>query len=114
MFFYYGNKMTTKKEVLPILIVEDNENRLTVVFPTLLGTGPYDVTVLDLQGHSTGTKEWYMTTNKAKVDEQYTNLLNRVTSLYDDVELKVVSRWLSKYDEERYEDYRAKYINYSI
>lgn len=107
--------MKTEKDILPILIVEDNDNQLTVVFPTLLGTGPHDVTILDPAfGHSTGTKEWYQTTNKAKVDEQYTNLLNRVTSLYDDVELKVVSRWLSKYDEERYEDYRAKYINYSI
>jgi hypothetical protein len=101
--------MTKEKEVLPILIVEDNDNLLTVVFPTLLGTGPYDVTVLDLLGHSTGTKEWYQTTKKPKVDERYTNLLNRVTSLYDDVELKVVSRWLSKYDDERYEEYRAKY-----
>lgn len=104
--------MKTEKYILPILIVEDNENRLTVVFPTLLGTGPYDVTVLDPDfGHSTGTKEWYQTTKKATVDERYTNLLKRVTSIYDDVELKVVSRWLNKYDEERYEEYRAQSLH---
>jgi len=102
--------MTKEKEVLPILIVEDNENQLSVVFPTVLWSNPNDVTVLDLvSGHGACTKEWYQTTKKPKVDERYTNLLNRVTSLYDDVELKVVSRWLSKYDDERYEEYRAKY-----
>ena len=101
--------MKTEKDILPILIVEDNDNQLVVVFPTLLGTGPYDVTVLDLvSGHSSGTKEWYQTTKKPKVDERYMDVLNRVTSIYDDVELKVVSRWLNKYDEERYEEYRAK------
>jgi len=107
--------MKTEKDILPILIVEDNDNQLTVVFPTLLGTGPHDVTILDPAfGHSTGTKEWYQTTKKATVDERYTNLLNRVTSIYDDVELKVVSRWLNKYDEERYEEYRAKRLYNSI
>lgn len=106
--------MKTEKDILPILIVEDDDNQLTVVFPTLLGTGPYDVTVLDLQGHSSGTKEWYQTTKKAKVDERYTNLFNRVASIYNDVELKVVSRWLQKYDEERYEEYRAQRLNNSI
>lgn len=104
--------MKTEKDILPILIVEDNDNQLVVVFPTLLGTGPYDVTVLDLvSGHSSGTKEWYQTTKKPKVDERYMDVLNRVTSIYDDVELKVVSRWLNKYDEERYEEYRAQRLN---
>jgi hypothetical protein len=45
---------------------------------------------------------------KATVDARYTNLLNRVISIYDDVNLKVVHRWLNKYDEERYGEYRAK------
>lgn len=104
--------MKTEKDILPILIVEDKDNQLVVVFPTLLGTGPYDVTVLDLvSGHSSGTKEWYQTTKKPKVDERYIDVLNRVTSIYDDVELKVVSRWLNKYDEERYEEYRAQRLH---
>jgi hypothetical protein len=108
--------MKTEKDILPILIVEDNENQLSVVFPTVLWSNPNDVTVLDLvSGHGSGTKEWYQTTKKPKVDERYTDLLNRVKSLYDDVELKVVSRWLEKYDVERYEEYRAKkYTNNSI
>lgn len=107
---------TNPKETLPIMIVEDGDKTLTAIFPTLMGTGPYDVTVYDaIGGHSSGTKEWYLTTKKPKVDERYTNLLNSIKSIYDDVELKVVSRWLIKYDIDRYEEYRAKkYTSNSI
>jgi hypothetical protein len=64
-----------------------------------------------LSGHSSGTKEWYKTTKKAERNQKYINFVQHLQSIYDDFEIKVVEKWLNKYDTERYEDYRSKRLS---
>lgn len=99
---------STKKEILPTIIVQDEGEILVAIFPTISFSNRFDVTIYDsLSGHSSGTKDWYFTTKKPERNERYTDFVNHIQSIYNDVEIKVVQNWLNKYDIERYEDYRS-------
>jgi hypothetical protein len=99
----------SEKEPLHTIIVQDEGDILTAIFPTVAFSNRNDVTVYDsVSGHSSGTKDWYKTTKKPERNERYTYFVNHIQSIYEDVEIKVVEKWLNKYDTERYEDYRSK------
>ena len=53
---------------LLVIIVEDSQ-RLSAVFPTLLWSSPETITCFDfISGHGAGTKEWY---KKVKIAKKY-------------------------------------------
>ncbi len=78
---------------------------VTAVFPTLPGTGAFDVTVYAHIGqHGTGGREWHQGTRAAK-PEEYSDLKRELESI--GYRLDVARRWTPAMDEKRRAVYAA-------
>jgi adenosyl cobinamide kinase/adenosyl cobinamide phosphate guanylyltransferase len=99
--------MKKKKQILPVIIVADDWG-LSAVFPTEAWSSPSDFTVYAKnEGHGAGTKGWYKETKVVKDKEIAESLLSELKRVYNDdnVELKLVFKFLPTYDRIRANQY---------
>lgn len=95
-----------RKEVVPVIIVADKWG-LSAVFPTLPGSSYSDFTTYASgEGHSSGTKGWYRTTKVVKDKDILNPLLEELKRIYDDVNLKLVYKFIPSYDRIRLDEYK--------
>ncbi len=79
------------KDMLPVIFRTDGKE-VTAFFPTLGANPGFIVCYAHIGQHSEASSEYYYSTKPAKENE-YSDLLNELTQVYDDCELVVKKRW---------------------